>query len=75
MVELRDTAQISDHVLDNSLVQARGKRKEWRVTRERERWCFFFSRLLCTRLHSPEKSLQEKKLALQTNFMRPNAVF
>ena len=40
MVELRDTAQISDHVLNNSLVQARGKREEWRVTRERERWCF-----------------------------------
>ena len=36
---------------------------------------FFSTRLLCTRLHSPEKSLQEKKLALQTNFMRPNAVF
>ena len=63
MVELRDTAQISDHVLNNSLVRAQAKREEWRVTRERERWCF--SPRVCFALVSTRlKKVYKKKNSL-----------
>ena len=75
MTELRDIAQISDHVPDVSLARTSARQarveREWRVTRERKSWCL--APRVCLALASAR--LKKIKNTFLTNFLRPNTVF